>query len=513
MAKAVKIRPPFAWLGRYWTPAGLSVTVIVAAYFRLNELNSMPPGLDDTSARIGLQALSINASHLIPSLGATSGYSPLWIWLQAISVHLFGHTALALRLWPALLGILAIVATWFWLDDWFGRRVAWSGALLMAVSPWAVTLSRNGIESALFPLLVPLTLVVCSRALKRSQTTELIVLGATLGLDLLSGPIGWLLTICVIAFGIRSLAARNKLFGLNRPRILGAAVFALGAAVLAYIVGSQLPALKNLPRDLNLASTMTAFGHNLLYTLLMFSGHGDDNYRHNLTGEPMLNAFMGTMMIAGLLVAISRLHQRTYRILLTLAILMLIPAVFAGTGIPNSSWAAGALPLVFALAGIGTGYMLELWYATFPINSAARATGQAAIILLLALSLLQGFTQYFHAYAESSAVYLAYDEGTTQIAAHIATDKFAGERYAVVPADQIPIVTYLDYGLPTYQAIVPLALENVPIASANRQFYIVSASRDDAVKILEAKFPGNVLRPKYSQFNQDEIYYTYEVSK
>src|ERR1039458_5125236 len=93
----------------------------------------------------------------------------------------------------------------------------------------------------------------------------------------------------------------------------------------------------------------------------------------------MLNAFVGTMMIAGLLVAISRLHKRAYRIVLTLALLMLIPAVLAPAGVPNSSWAVGTLPLIFALAGIGTGYMLELWYATFPINSAARATGQGAI--------------------------------------------------------------------------------------------------------------------------------------
>ena len=513
MAKAIKIRPPFAWLGRFWTPVGIASIVIVAAYFRISTLSSMPPGLDDTSARIGLQALAIGTSHLLPSLNDANGYAPLWVWLQAISVHLFGNTALALRLWPALLGTLAVVTTWFWLDGWFGRRVAWSAALLIAVSPWAVTLSRNGLESSLFPLLVPLTLLVCSRAVRRPGTWELIALGAALTADLLSGPIGWLLVLGVLIIGARTLAAHKKLLEFSRSRVAGAAVFAIGAASLAYLIGASLPAIKNMPKDLNIPTSLSVIGHNLVYVLLMFNGHGDDNYRHNLAGEPMLNAFVGTMMIAGLLVAISRLHKRAYRIVLTLALLMLIPAVLAPAGVPNSSWAVGTLPLIFALAGIGTGYMLELWYATFPINSAARATGQGAIILLLALSLLQGYTQYFRAYAGSTAVYLAYDEGTTQIASHITTDKFAGERYAVVPADQISVINYLDYKVSGYQAILPSALQDIPIATANRQFYIVAASRDEAVKILVAKFPGNVLHPKYSQFNQDEIYYTYEVTK
>jgi len=157
--------------------------------------------------------------------------------------------------------------------------------------------------------------------------------------------------------------------------------------------------------------------------------------------------------------------------------------------------------------------MLELWYATFPINSAARATGQAAIILLLGLTLLQGYTQYFQAWAGSTAVYVAFNEGTVSMAGHLKTDKFVGERYIVASADQFPVVDYLDYGFGGYRDITPADLVVLPVATASRQFYIATASRDDAVKTLKDKFPGGVLQPHYSAFNQVEIYYTYEVSK
>lgn len=514
MAKAQKVRLPFAWLGRYWTLAGLTLLTVIAAFFRFYQLTSLPPGLDETSARIGLQASHLNASNWLPPLDSTNGYAPLWVWLQAISVQLFGHSALALRIWPALLGVLAVLATWFWMRSWFGKQTAWIAALLVAISPWAVTIARNGIESALLPLLVPLTLWVGTRALRQPSIQQYTVLGAVLALDLLSGPIGVIMAAGVIAFGVWRCAKDRKLFSLPKQKAAGVGFIVAAIALLGYMVGTSLSAIKAMPQALNVVESFGALGQNFIKVLLMFNVRGDENYRHNLAGEPLLNAFVGIMMIAGLLVSISRLHQRLYQVLLALVGVLLLPAILSATNAPNSSWAVGALPLIFALAGIGTFYMLELWYKTFPINSAARTTGQVAIILLLVLSGLQAYTQYFRAWAGMAAVHAVYNEGAVQIAARLATDKPSNERYAVLPADQIPVVEYLAYDhRANYRAVTASKLESLPVANTKRSFYIAAASRDDAVKVLKLKFPGGVLRPQYSKFNQAEIYYTYEVSK
>lgn len=505
--------PPFAWLGRFWTPVGLVMVTVVGAFFRFYDLAALPPGLDETSARIGLQASSISLQNPIPSLSLFNGYSPLWVWLQAFSIQLLGHTAVALRIWPALLGTLAVLATWLWLRDWFGKRVAWVAALTLAVSPWAVSLSRNGLASATLPLATAVTLWLSGRALRRPDVKSYAALSLVLVIDLLCGPIGWLLVLSVFAVGIWRLAATRSLKTWTTERSIGLAVATAGLAGLGFLVGKSLKNIAHMPSDLGITSTFGAFSGNMAKVLLMFNVRGDENYRHNLAGEPLLNAFVGLMMIAGLLVCISRMHHLRYRAILLFTIVLLIPAVITTTESPNSSWAAGTLPLIFALAGIGTSYMLELWYATFPINSAARATGQAAIILLLALSLLQGYTQYFRAWAGSTAVYVAYNEGITQMAEGLRRFGFAGERYAVLPADQTPVLNYLNKDVGGFKTIIPGDLVGLPVATANRQFYIAAASRDESVKILKAKFPGGVLRPHYSPFNQVENYYTYEISK
>lgn len=511
MATAPKINPPFSWLGRYTETVSLLGVVAAGALFRFLHLVSLPPGLYDTVATTGLQALNLVDRGWLPGLSAADGYAPLWIYLQAMPVKLLGHTELALRLWPAILGTLAVLTTWLWLKSWFSLRIAWLGAFLMAVTPWAVTLSRDGSLTALYPLLVTLTLWLATRMRRHASLGRALVLAAVLLLDLLSGPIGWLLVAMVTITGVAVLAGEHKLVRFDRPRLALVGGLTVGLAVLGYLAGSSLSALRQLPGDLGLTAGLGTLGSNLVRTLLMFNVAGDDNYRHNLATEPMLNVFVGLMLVAGLLVSISRLHQRRYRLLLIFALVMLLPAVISTHDVPNAAHAIGLLPFVLTLAAVGISYMLELWYATFPINSAARVTGQAAIILLLALTLFQGYTQYFRAWAGSSQVYAAYDEGAVALSNYMAANKFDGHRYVVVPPDQLPVITYLNYRGPAYQVIKPADILSLPAGPGGRQFLIATASRDEAVRNLKLKFSGGVLRPRYSRFNLAEIYYVYEV--
>jgi hypothetical protein len=236
--------------------------------------------------------------------------------------------------------------------------------------------------------------------------------------------------------------------------------------------------------------------------------------RHNFGGEPLLNAFVGLMFVAGLLVAISRFAQRRYRVLLMLFIVFLAPAAISVVGLPNAAHAAAVLPVVAVLAAVGVSYMLELWYATFPINSAARTTGQAVIIVLLALTLFQGYTQYFRAWAGSTETYAAYNEPAVAVAKFVQAEPAKTIFYAVAQSDELPVVAYLNNYINDESRYIPLTpgqVAGVPLGGT-KQFVITAAARDEAAKSLSLKFPGGKLRPYTSAFSQDEIYYTYEMT-
>jgi len=513
MAKATHIQPPFAWLGRYAAGAGLVSAVGLGAAFRFWDLNSLPPGLYNTTATTGLQALDLIEHGTLPGFTTATGYNPLWVFMQALMIKLLGHTALALRIWPAILGTLAVITLWLWVRSWFGVRVAWLAAFLLAVTPWAVTISRDGTAAALYPLLITLTLWLATLVYRKANLANCLSFAVVMVINLFAGPFGWLTAALVLTTSLYIVIREHKVAKLSRNLIIAVTITAVGLATLAYFIGTALDQFKHLPSFFSITTSIPALFTNLIKTLLMFNVYGDENYRHNLATVPMLNAFVGLMLVAGVLVGISRLLQRRYRLVFWFSLITLIPAVASTTDVPNAVHAVALLPFILLLAAIGISYMLELWYATFPINSAARLTGQSAIIVLLGLTLFQGYTQYFRAWAGAGEVYSAFDEGAVGIADTLTTAKFSGPRFVVAPPDQLPVVAYLSHGNAAYQPVQPNGIAGLPATPGPRQFLIAAASRDAAVRALKTKFPGGVLRPQYSTFNQAEIYYLYDTTQ
>lgn len=504
---------PFAWLGRWLNWVSVGSLVLVAAVLRFYQLPSLPPGLFTDEAKVGLQALNLADIGWLPGLTAADGYAPLWIWLQAISVKLFGQQIWALRLWPALLGVAAVLFTWLWAREWFDRRVAWIAAFTVATTPWALTLGRNALVPALIICLAPLTLWLATLAERRGTTGWYVAAALVIALDLLAGPLGWLIAATVLVLAAIRAAQRRELLQLTRPRLAGLSTLAAGFGVLAYFVGVSLSSLKTLGALAALPGSLQSLADSALRTVLMFNLRGDENFRHNFAAQPLLNAFLGLMLIAGLLVAISRLHQRRHQALLLLLLAFLMPPLLSTAGAPNAARAAAALPVVAVFVGLGVSYMLDLWYRTFPINSAARSTGLVVIALLLVLSLFQGYTQYFRAWAATNETYIAYNEAAVGAARYLQGHKFDGQRYLVATAGELPVAEYLNYRREQYQPLQPEQLQGLAVGPGARQFIVTAAVRDEAAKNLSLKYPGGKLRPVLSAFSQNEIYYVYEIAR
>jgi hypothetical protein len=282
---------------------------------------------------------------------------------------------------------------------------------------------------------------------------------------------------------------------------------------IGYLFVLSWSALKGLGNAAVIVSSVSALCDNVFRTLLMFNLQGDDSFIHNLSGQPLLNIFTGLMLVAGLLVGISRLHERRYRVLLALLILLLIPAFASSAGVPNAAHAAAALPIVMILVAIGTSYMLELWFATFPVNSAARSMGQAAIIILLALTFFQGYTQYFRAWAGTAETYDAYNESAVASAKFLSQSAFNGQKYFVGDDSELSVAEYLIHDRPPYVALTVSTLTILPIGMAARQFVVTNAANVQAQIALAAKFPGGVFKTYASKFSGAPLYYVYEVMR
>jgi hypothetical protein len=108
---------------------------------------------------------------------------------------------------------------------------------------------------------------------------------------------------------------------------------------------------------------------------------------------------------------------------------------------------------------------------------------------------------------------LAYNEAATKAARYLHSHAFTGQRTVIATADELTVIKYLSQDGSNYQPLEPKQLEALPVAPGAHQFIITAAARDDAAKTLSLKFPGGKLRPELSTFSQNEIYYTYEITK
>lgn len=142
----------------------LLLIVCIAAFVRLWHLGLTPPSPDWDEAALGYNAYSIlhtgkdeYGTRFPLSLRSFDDYKPpLYMYLTVPSVAVFGLSLWSTRLPSAIMGILAVIGTFFFvrelLKKWSGDKksielVPLTSALLLALSPWHIQFSRIAFEA------------------------------------------------------------------------------------------------------------------------------------------------------------------------------------------------------------------------------------------------------------------------------------------------------------------------------------------------------------------------------
>ncbi|NLG26975.1 MAG: hypothetical protein GX557_03640, partial [Chloroflexi bacterium] len=124
----------------------------LGATLRLLALDRLPPGLYHDEAFNGLDALQVLGGQRPLFFEANNGREPLFIYLAAAAVALFGRSPGALRLVSALAGAALVPATWLLGRALYSRRVGLYAACVAAATVWTLNLSRVALRAGLLPL-------------------------------------------------------------------------------------------------------------------------------------------------------------------------------------------------------------------------------------------------------------------------------------------------------------------------------------------------------------------------
>jgi len=155
---------------------------------------------------------------------------PLALWVQALSVRVFGFHSLAILVPQTLMGMASVVLVWDLVRRRFGRWAGLAGGLALALTPIAVAVSRHNNPDALLVLCMVGALWCVVRWLDDPRMRWLVWAGVAVGLGFETKMAAALLVVPGIALAVVWVAPRGRLSALRQLGVAGVALAAVGLA-------------------------------------------------------------------------------------------------------------------------------------------------------------------------------------------------------------------------------------------------------------------------------------------
>lgn len=449
--------------------------VVVAAIFRLYNLDQLPPGLHYDEAFKGVMARKLIVGPDRPIFFTENlTEEPMMEYATALSFLIFGDTAWHIRLVSAIAGIITVIALYFLARQLFAQRwVAWLATFVLAILYWHLNFSRLGMEPILTPMTLTLAFVFLwqgiyphpspppsanpSTPLRSAQDADgrgsqtpspvrqktsnrgglgwgrwgaLTLAGFFLASTQYTYKAALFVPFLIIAFFGLEIVVERGFFRQNWRRLIFCALVAVlfFAPLGLYFVAHPDQFLER-PTTVTVVSsgTNTIFD-NALKVAGMFFLRGDDNPRSNLPGRPVLDPFLAIGFIAGLIVCIVRIRRRESRLLLLWLGVMTLPSVLTDFA-PHFGRDIGAIPVVPLIVANGFGAIVD------------KITSRRLLITVYCLlftgllfSTYSTINDYFNDWGKRTGLFDSFDVGILSLAQKL-HDRPANEALYVSPID------------------------------------------------------------------------------
>jgi 4-amino-4-deoxy-L-arabinose transferase-like glycosyltransferase len=509
------------------------IILVIAAFFRLWQIFTLPAGLFPDEAANGLDARLILQGYNTPFFERGLGREALFFYLEVLSILIFGIGVWQLHLVSAIIGILTVLATWFLVKRLFNTRVAFLASFFLATSAWHTTLSRTGFRAILVPLFSTLFFLFAYLAFKELSGKKRILFSILAGISLGLGfytyisframflIVGFLLILIAIFhrgvfkkfwkemiitfFTMLLVMAPLILYFVNHPGSF------MGRAGYVSIFNS----------DQNKGDLIGTFLEVAKKTFLMFFTKGDLNWRHNVSGYSMLNPFVSPLFALGILFSIFIILRKfikikanqekpsndyfKYLVLIIWFLGMLGPELVSAQAIPHGLRAIGALSIVFFFPAI----IIDVFWKKFILNYINKIIFGTILGLMLFASLLYDYHLYFGISANSPDFYYAYRSDLTVVSNYLNERNLKDKTYLVLDEYSVQTPEFLTSGNHQPYILVDPATSYQTDLRPGDQIAFTQSTIFDTKKFGEYHPKAKVVKQSYNQFNQ-EIMRVYE---
>ncbi|MBI5565453.1 MAG: glycosyltransferase family 39 protein [Chloroflexi bacterium] len=422
------------WPGRRTEAIALLVILALAALFRLYHIETIPPGFTHDEAGHGADAIAITqgARPIYETVGY--GREPLYDYIVAALMPIFGQSYLVLRLVSVAAGLALIVLTHFWVRRAFDVPTALATSASLAVSFWAISTSRQALRSELLPVLFMACLYFVWRGIwpherqipllrvppRLTRWINFIVAGLFLGLSLYTYMAARVLPAILALLWIYLLIFQRDKWRQNWHSLLLVIVIgvALAAPMFAYLAQhpgteARLTQLSG-PIDQLVAGKPEEVLGNALSALGMFSVSGDNLWLYNVPGRPILDWPLAIMFYAGLVFAFIRFRRPNHALILFWLAVAISPSLLTGV-VASSLRSIAAQPIVYLLVGIG--YVELARFIDRVVSS--HTVRSIPLVLLIITVMVYTYHDYFDVWGQAHDVRVAYHTNLSEMARYL----------------------------------------------------------------------------------------------
>jgi 4-amino-4-deoxy-L-arabinose transferase-like glycosyltransferase len=155
---------------------------------------------------------------------------PLALWVQALSVKVFGYHSLSILVPEALMGVASVVLVYDLTRRVWGRAAGCAAGLVLALTPIAVAISRHNNPDALLVLCCTAALWFLVRALQDGRTRWIVLSGVCVGLGFETKMGAALLVVPALVAAWMWVAPRGRIAAARQLLAGGAAMVVVGGA-------------------------------------------------------------------------------------------------------------------------------------------------------------------------------------------------------------------------------------------------------------------------------------------
>ncbi|MEK7169072.1 MAG: glycosyltransferase family 39 protein [Patescibacteria group bacterium] len=411
----------------------LLVLILTIGFFlRFYQLGNIPLGLFNDEANTGYDSYSMLLTGkdqwgtLLPFTnfkGFGDYPPPIYRYLTTIPIFFFGLSEFSVRFISALAGLLSIGVLYFLTKKLFNDKIAIFSSLMFAIMPWAVGLSRVGIESNLAIFFTLLALFFGFRSSEEKRRRNLSISAILLGVGvytysayLLLAPL-LLLIICFENFYKNKFKIKNFIFPFLIFILIIAPVLInkSSASIRLSQVGlttnvNSIGLLDNL--NMQRGSCLESFPSALCKVInnkpLVFTSTFVKNYISHfsvgflyINGNPTqysilenrgVDYMFGIIFLLFGLYFLIKVNKNTKIPLIVILLLLLSPVPDALTSDGNFSRASAMQPFIALISGLGLYYL----FTTLSLlkNPYIKKIGILILVFIVSFSVVSFYIRY-----------------------------------------------------------------------------------------------------------------------